>query len=360
MTILTVYYPNANAILLMNIKIGGNRMPEMPCMCRYEIETNIKTKEVKSEFDFKPVTLDKKALIESYTKPWEAECSDLSFTNLFIWGTDGKMEYAEKNDVLYIRLNFRRVPIYFWAPIPKYGVEINYREAVYDAIAYMKNLGIEPTFRSVSAPFYEMMQNACPELFVMPTDIAWDYVYEREKMETLKGKKLHGKRNHINKFLSLYPDYEYKKLDPTMIEECIALYNHWVEDKDEISAEFMEEKQSVLLALNNMQELGLVGGAIFVENKLVAFTVGERLHSHLQLIHIEKADANYEGAYPMINQQYVIHECMDVLLINREEDMGIEGMRKAKRAYYPVKMIEKYLFSVRDLSQAKGIWGSEK
>ncbi|MFV0314001.1 MAG: hypothetical protein ACK5I7_02745, partial [Anaerotignum sp.] len=61
-------------------------MPEMPCMCRYEIETNIKTKEVKSEFDFKPVTLDKKALIESYTKPWEAECSDLSFTNLFIWG----------------------------------------------------------------------------------------------------------------------------------------------------------------------------------------------------------------------------------------------------------------------------------
>ena len=331
-------------------------MPEMQCMSKIEI---INDKETNSVFDFRPITLDKKSVIESYTKPWGAECSDLSFANMFIWGADGKMEYAEKDNVLYIKLDFKRVPAFFWAPIPKHGAEVNYRKAVYDAVDYMKKLGVEPTIRSVSAPFYEMMKKACPELFVQPTDIAWDYVYEREKMETLKGKKLHGKRNHINKFLSLYSEYEYRKLDSSMIEDCISLYDQWIEDKDEMSAEYREERQSVLLALNHMKELGLVGGAIYIDEKLVAFTLGERLQPHMQLVHIEKADASYEGIYPMINQQYVKNECMDVELINREEDMGIEGMRKAKRAYHPVKMIEKYMFSTRDLSGVKGIWGRE-
>ena len=79
----------------------------------------------------------------------------------------------------------------------------------------------------------------------------------------------------------------------------------------------------------------------------------------MQLIHIEKGDTEYDGIFPIINQQYVLHECEDVELINREEDMGIEGMRKAKRSYNPVKMIEKYLISTRDLREEKSIWGKE-
>lgn len=270
------------------------------------------------------------------------------------------MEYAEKDHVLYIKLNFEGVPVFLWAPIPMYGVEVDYRKAIYDGIAYMKKIGVEPTFRSVWTPFRDKMLEVCPELFSMPTDIAWDYVYSRESLATLKGKKLHGKRNHINKFLSKYPDYEYRKLDPSMASDCIALYDQWMTEKDEETAESLQnEKLSVELALNNMETLGLTGGAIYIEGKLCAFTVGERLHPHMQLIHIEKADTTYEGIFPMINQQYVLHECEDVELINREEDMGIEGMRKAKRSYYPLKMIEKYLISIRDLSDVKGIWGSD-
>jgi hypothetical protein len=201
---------------------------------------------------------------------------------------------------------------------------------------------------------------ACPELYSMPTDIAWDYVYSRESLSTLKGKKLHGKRNHINKFLSKYPDYEYKRLTPEMVEDCIALYDKWIMEKDEETAKTLQtEKRSVLRALNNMEELDLIGGTIFIDNKLCAFTVGERLHPHMQLIHIEKGDTDYEGIFPMINQQYVLHECSDVELINREEDMGVEGMRKAKRSYQPIKMIEKHLISVKDLTNVKGIWGHD-
>ena len=111
-----------------------------------------------------------------------------------------------------------------------------------------------------------------------------------------------------------------------------------------------------MLALHHRKALNLTGGCIFVKGELVAFTLGERLSDDMQLIHIEKAKADVEGAYPMINQQYILHECQNVTLINREEDMGIEGMRKAKRSYQPIKMIEKYIVSTRDLTDEKGIW----
>lgn len=314
-----------------------------------------------AELVFKPITLDIKKTIDSYTKPWKLECSDLSFANLFIWGADGKMEYAEKDQVLYIKLDFEGVPVFLWAPIPMYGSEVDYRKAIYDGIEYMRSIGTEPTFRSVWTPFRDKMLEACPELFSVPTDIAWDYVYSRESLATLKGKKLHGKRNHINKFLSKYPDYEYRKLDKSMIDDCIALYDQWIEEKDEKESKSMEdEKRSVQLALHNMEELGLIGGTIYIDGKLCAFTVGERLHPHIQLIHIEKANTEYEGIFPMINQQYILHECEGVELVNREEDMGIEGMRKAKRSYNPLKMIEKYMLSTRDLTDVKGIWGREE
>ena len=234
----------------------------MPNCC--ECKTESKTENI--ELIFNPITLDVKPLIDSYTKPWVLECSDLSFTNLYIWGADGKMEYAEKDNVLYIKLDFKGVPVFLWAPIPKYGVEVDYQKAVCDGIEYMKKIGVEPTFRSVWTPFKEKMLEVCPELFSMPTDIAWDYVYSRESLATLKGKKLHGKRNHINKFLSKYPEYEYRKLDAAMIADCIALYDKWISEKDEEAAKSLQtEKQSVLLALNNMDALGLTGGTNYIE-----------------------------------------------------------------------------------------------
>lgn len=315
-----------------------------------------RTVTLKQNFEFHPFTLESKEIIESYTKPWESESSDLSFANMFIWGTEGKMTYALKDNMLFVKFKFKGVPEFFWAPIPKKGTDYNYREGICDAFNYLIELGVEPTLRSVSEPFYEMVKASCPDLFSMSTDIASDYVYEREKLASLSGKKLHSKRNHINKFLSLYPDFEYKKLDSSMIADCMEIYNQWSEEKDE-DMNLSDEKKSVLLALNNLDALDLVGGTLYVDDKLIAFTVGERITSDMQLVHIEKADYSYEGAYPMINQQYVLNECEDVMLVNREEDMGIPGMRKAKRAYYPVKMVEKYMFGTRDLTDIQGLWG---
>ena len=266
------------------------------------------------------------------------------------------MEYAQWEDILYIKLDYEGVPVYLWAPIPRYGKEIDYRKAVYKAIDYMKEIGTEPTLRSVWTPFKEKIEAYCPELFIKPLEIAWDYVYNRERLATLKGKKLHGKRNHINNFLKNHPDFEYKRLDGTMIAECLALYDDWSSQKDESSIEVFDERTSVRLALENMEILGLTGGCILLDGQIEAFTVGERLLPHMQLIHIEKANFDIEGLYPVINQQYVLHECQEVTLVNREEDMGLAGMRKAKRSYQPVKMIEKYFVSTRELKDDKGVW----
>lgn len=291
---------------------------------------------------FKNFELKDKKLIESYTKPWNIGCSDLSFANLFIWGADGKMQYVIDDDVLYIKLNFKSFPEFFWPPIPKKGSKHDYRELVCRAFEYLENKNIVPVIRNIWEPFKEIIEKSCPEFDIEPAEIAWDYVYSREKLATLKGKKLHGKRNHINKFMQENPDWEYKKLVPSMYEDCIAVYDGWKESKDLSEDEFANERRSVVLALTNMEELGLTGGAILLDGKIKAFTVGERLNDDMQLIHIEKADSEINGLFPMINQQYVLHECADVQYINREEDMGVEGMRKAKRSYYPDFMVKKY------------------
>lgn len=306
--------------------------------------------------EFKPITLEAKEIIEGYTKGWNLECSDLSFTNLFIWGANKKMEYAEWGNCLYIKLDYEKVPVYLWTPIPYFGVEVDYRKAVDQALDYMREIGTEPTLRSVWTPFKDLIKECYPELYISSLEIAWDYIYKREDLATLKGKKFHGKRNHINRFLRENPNYEYKSIDSSMIEECMRVYDEWSEEKDEASITLFDERLSVSLALNNMEALGLTGGCLIIDGEIVAFTLGERLLPYMQLIHIEKAKMEIDGLYPMINQQYILHECKDVTLINREEDMGLEGMRKAKRSYHPIKMVEKYFISVRDLSNEKGIW----
>lgn len=310
--------------------------------------------------NFKNITLDDKDLINSYTKPWNPECSDLSFANLFIWGADGKMQYAEENNILYIKLNFLGVPEFLWAPIPKKGTSFDYRETIFQCFRYLEEKDIIPTIRSVSTPFLDMAKQACPELFFTETPIASDYVYLSENMIQLKGKKLHGKRNHINKFILTNPDFKYVPLDSSMYQDCMKIYEEWSENKDEDDSALSDEQRSVKLALKNLTALDLNGGCISLNGNIEAFTVGERLIPTMQLIHIEKANPSINGLYPMVNQQYAMRNCQDVTYINREEDMGIEGMRHAKRSYQPVKMIDKFMITKKSPDELPRLWGEKE
>lgn len=169
-----------------------------------------------------------------------------------------------------------------------------------------------------------------------------DYIYETEKLATLAGKKLHGKRNHINKFKQLYPDWSYESLSDENVEACFQMALKWrnsngCNDDPEKNAEMCVSLNSLRL----YKELGFKGGVLRNGEKIVAFTVGEELCKDTFVVHIEKAFADVQGAYPMINQQFVEHECMDYTYVNREDDAGEEGLRKAKLSYRPAFLEEK-------------------
>lgn len=293
---------------------------------------------------FCDIQLRDKHLIESFTKQWESENAEMSFAHIYMWSSNSKIQYAIENEVLYFKLDFPQETIFLWAPVPK-NKSISpseYGEAVRKGFAYLKSIGVEPSFRSVASPFLELIQKGCPELSLHTAPWNFDYVYSSEDLITLKGRKYHGKRGHIKKITNLYPDFEYLPLDNSMAKECMELYDRWREKHFEKTIDQYDERSSVERALLNLEKLNLTGGCIRINGEIKAFTIGEKILSNMCQIHIEKADDDIDGLYPLINQEYASHMCNDVEYINREEDMGLEGLRKAKRSYYPVKMVEKY------------------
>ena len=176
----------------------------------------------------------------------------------------------------------------------------------------------------------------------------FDYVYDGDSMRELKGRKNVKKRNHINYFLKEYEGrFEYRLLDENDFDACLKLVEEWTSNKEE-NGQVDEEMEEELIGIKKLfnsfpvikDKLKIAG--IFIDGKLEAFTMGEYLNPNMALIHIEKANPSIRGLYPYINQQFLVNEFSDVEFVNREEDLGIEGLRKAKLSYHPVKFVEKY------------------
>lgn len=297
---------------------------------------------------FKRIGKEDKELIESFTKPWGIENADYSFTTLYLWGRHGKITYAIEDDALFLLYRFPDSVPFFSCPVPK-DKNADYGKLIDKAFSELKEMGVEnPCLRTVTPPFRELIEKSRPEMIFTRTRNADDYVYTAQSLSTLAGKKLHAKRNHINRFLQENENWEYVPMSSSMLYECMELYDEWQEHKDEEYVEELEEfdeKLTVELAVKRMDEFGLTGGAIRIDGVLQAFCVGERITDDMMLVHIEKANADINGLYPMINREFVRHECADVSWVNREDDMGLEGLRKAKLSYYPERMIEKYAAS---------------
>ena len=170
----------------------------------------------------------------------------------------------------------------------------------------------------------------------------FDYVYTVEKLSTLRGKKLHGKRNHIARFMD-DADWSYEALTTDNMNECREMAKLWIGQREEKWNDEMEQEMRVLeKAFTYYKELGLFGGVLRKKGSIVAFTIGERLNSNTMVVHFEKAFPELQGAYPMINQQFVLHEGQNFTYVNREEDTGDLGLRKAKLSYYPDILLKKY------------------
>ncbi|MDE6992123.1 MAG: GNAT family N-acetyltransferase, partial [Lachnospiraceae bacterium] len=180
------------------------------------------------------------------------------------------------------------------------------------------------------------------EFEICPDRDSFDYVYSVEKLSTLRGKKLHGKRNHISRFMD-DGDWHYERMTEETIAACRAMAREWIALRAEKWNDEMEQEMAVLeVAFSNFRELGLCGGVLYKGGRIVAFAIGEPLNEDTFVVHFEKAFPDLQGAYPMINQQFVLHEAQDHSYVNREEDTGDQGLRKAKLSYYPDILLKKY------------------
>ena len=296
--------------------------------------------------EFNKISLAAKERVQAFTDIWRLELSDLSFANMFIWRYSHNIEFCVEDDVLYIKLCHRNYPCFFFVPLPR-DKNASLKEPLKKLEDYSQGIGEPLRVKSATKEQKEKIERDCPDTYVFTSDPGrFDYVYNTRDLIELKGKKFHGKRNHINKFLSMY-SHEYIELTPDHVEECIHVYTSWAEKKGAVGMDIEDEWRSLTEALNNFTELDMVGGAVLIDGAIRAFTLGERLNEDMALIHIEKGDTDFNGVFTAINQSFIQHAFPDTKFINREEDMGLEGLRKAKRSYNPVRMVEKFDFKLK-------------
>lgn len=290
--------------------------------------------------NFRPITLASREEITPFTLQSGRQICDLAFANLYGWSLKYATSYAIDEDCLFIRFTSptRSHPAYL-LPLMQDGscassaIDRLYAEA--EAGGYpLVLMGITPTCR-------EHLEALCPGAFTFLEDEgAADYIYLREKLVSLSGKSLQAKRNHANKFAKLYPDFVYEPLTEANIPECREMEERWLAQH---GAEEDEEKEREVIQrlLNDFTTLGLSGGLLRVNGEVVAFTLGSPINADTFDVHIEKANRDYDGAYTMINKCFAATIPESFTYINREEDLGIEGLRKAKLSYKPECILPK-------------------
>jgi hypothetical protein len=169
-----------------------------------------------------------------------------------------------------------------------------------------------------------------------------DYVYVTEDLIKLSGNRYHRKKNHLNKFLKNYR-FEYRRLDEIPTGAFLELQEDWCELRSCVeNPDLFHEDRAIYEALTNSERLGFEGGAILIDSKVEAFALGEPLNPDTAVIHVEKANPEIPGLYVAINQQFCEHAWSYLKYVNREQDLGVEGLRKAKLSYYPDHLVEKY------------------
>lgn len=290
------------------------------------------------EIQFKRPELEDQEIIHSYFEKSPSRSCERTFANVYLWSRHYKVEYAIIEGALVFKDNSEKALFAYPA-----GDDDSIHKAIEWLNQYSDTKNAPLMFYNVTEENFAQLECWYPGVYKIQYDPDQaDYVYDSEKLMTLAGKKLHGKRNHINKFKSLHEDWSYEQLNDDNVEECFQMALKWRTQNG--CDEDMEKNAEMCVTLNSLRlykELGLIGGVLRAEGNIVAFTIGEPMCEDTFVVHIEKAFADVDGAYPMINQQFVQHECTDYAYINREDDAGSDGLRKAKLSYQPAFMVQK-------------------
>lgn len=297
------------------------------------------------DIQFKRPEIEDRELIHSYYRKYPSRSCERTFVNNYLWSRRYKTVYAMIENTIVFCSNVHGES--FSYPL---GEPENVKKAIAILVAYANEKGIPFSLYNVTEEQFAQLEAWYPKRFEIEydRDVA-DYVYESEKLASLSGKKLHAKRNHINKFKATHENWSYETITEENLEECFQMALKWRRENGcEDDSEKRAEMCVTLNSLRLLKELELTGGLLRIDGEVVAFSIGEPINDDTFVVHIEKAFADIQGAYPMINQQFVTHECLNYKYVNREDDTGAEGLRKAKLSYRPVFLIEKGMVKERE------------
>ncbi|MFA5658171.1 MAG: phosphatidylglycerol lysyltransferase domain-containing protein [Oscillospiraceae bacterium] len=286
--------------------------------------------------DFQPIKIEDKNKIESFLKQLQSRLCAHCFVDLYIWRCEYDTQVCIKDGFLFIKQRVEGENIYT-VPLGKGSM----KNALEDLRQDAGERGTDFSFHAVNEEIKSRLEQQLPDKFIFTEKRdAEDYIYSGESLMTLQGKKLHSKRNFINRFKNEYEGrWSYEKISPKNIHEVFDYHLSWCAmNQQGKKDEFWGETCAVSIALKNFSELELKGGLIRVDDKVLAFTIGSMPLEDMFIVHIEKADYTIPGLYQMINNQFALEYFEGIAFINREEDMGKDGLRKAKLSYQPVKM----------------------
>ncbi len=294
---------------------------------------------LETKIEFAHITTDDKELYEKYLMRENERGCEFSFANMYLWG---RQKFTVLYDHIVMFSQFDRRSVY------PYPLGAGDKRAVLDAvIADAKERGIPCRITGLGEVAKQTIEELYPGMFRFHCDEgSFDYVYAIDDLADLKGKKYHGKRNHLNRFYEAYPDYSVQPVGEDNICRVRQMLDDWysVRISENPDSDYHMERAALEKALRDYRELDMEGLVLMNGEDVLAFTLASRLSEDTMDVHFEKARADVNGAYTAINcefARYIRDKYPNIRYLDREEDMGLEGLRKAKKSYHPHHMVKK-------------------
>ncbi len=287
--------------------------------------------------DFKRIRAEDYNLISPILKRAGYNSCETSFPSLFVWSEYFNTKMCVEEGTVFTQTELNGETVYLF-PV---GGDI---KTAFGKLS--EYTGGRFSLRCVTDRMRKEMETAFPNEFSYTEERdTFDYIYDRDSLATLSGNKLHQKRNHVNKFAKRFDGrFRYETMTEDKIPQVLAYQKEWLrasELREDYKA-LESESKAITRLLENFSRLELLGGIVFIDDAVKAYCIGTRISNDTVDVMVEKGDYNFDGIYQYINREFVRNECEDALYINREDDAGVEGLRKAKMSYNPIELLKKY------------------
>lgn len=279
----------------------------------------------------------------AFLSEYKSKSCEFAYANLYAWQDEYNTKMFDCDGFFAVAFEIDGQDV-FLPPVAKNADFVKFYEFVKE---HTKAVGKQKIcFSGFSKDEAQKLERVASKTFFHEDRGNFDYLYDAKQIITFSGKKLHSKKNHVNKFLSLYKDrYTFEKMTANIAKECIEFNKLWEKQNQSfINESLIAESKSACVLLENFDALGLVGGILKVDGNIVGYTVGEQTYpdSDTLCIHIEKGLYSVTGVYPMLFSSFVKSFGDKFLYINREDDLDDEGLRRSKLSYNPCAFVEKY------------------